>query len=49
MEEKHDVIFDCDQCGDQFLGTEDETPKSCPKCGKFVNFIIEIDDFRVKK
>lgn len=42
-----EIIFDCDQCGNQFEGTEDERPKECPQCGHLVNFILELDDFRV--
>ena len=49
MRQKHQVIFDCDQCGTQFPGYEDECPKPCPGCDRHVNFILEPDDFRVNK
>ncbi len=47
MEEKKEVVFDCDQCGHQFPGFEDEYPKQCPKCDRIVNFILDPEDFRV--
>jgi len=47
--ENNTVIFDCDQCGNQFEGTDDECPKQCPTCDRFVNFFLDPDDFRVKK
>ncbi len=43
------IIYDCDQCGNQFEDDKEECPKECPKCGKLVNFILEPDDFRVRK
>ena len=44
-----EVIFDCDQCGEQFPGTEDECPKQCPKCDRVVNFFLDTEDVRVRK